>query len=146
MINVNKDNSKGFTLIELMVTIAVMVILVTIGVPSMTNWIDSNRTTATANNIVGGLQYARSEAVRLNQTVDFVLTNNQWSVLQGGSTVRVGQFRNGVTVTSAGTRTFNETGSLTTSSSPISVQSGSSARSVCVMLGGKASVKTGGCP
>ena len=145
MINIKKYSSRGFTLIELMVTVAVLVILLTIGVPSMTNWIDSNRATATANNIVGGLQYARSEAVRLNQDMTFTLTGNNWTVVNGGTVLREGQIRNGVTVSNAGARVFNSAGALTASSSPIAVNSGSAARCVRIMRGGKASVELGGC-
>lgn len=54
----------GFTLVELMVTLAVAAILLTVGVPSMTNLIKNNRLTAATNAFVSSLNLARSEAVK----------------------------------------------------------------------------------
>lgn len=61
---------QGFTLIELMVTIAVAAILLAIATPSFTSIINSNRLTGAANEMVATLQAARMEAVRLNTTVN----------------------------------------------------------------------------
>lgn len=54
----------GFTLIELMVTISVLAILITIAIPSFTATINRNRLATAANGLVSGLQLARAEAVR----------------------------------------------------------------------------------
>ncbi|WP_232207664.1 GspH/FimT family pseudopilin [Pseudoxanthomonas sp. J35] len=54
---------------ELIITIAVLAILLTLAVPSFTSVINSNRLTAQANELVADLQFARSEAVRRNQRV-----------------------------------------------------------------------------
>lgn len=59
----------GFTLVELMVTIAVLAILLTIGVPSFNSVIASNRLSAGANEFVASLQLARMEAMRRNTRV-----------------------------------------------------------------------------
>ncbi|KAF1709464.1 pre-pilin like leader sequence [Pseudoxanthomonas kalamensis DSM 18571] len=61
--------NDGFTLIELMVTVAVLAILVTLAVPSFTSLINSNRLTGQANSLVADLQLARSEAIRRNRTI-----------------------------------------------------------------------------
>lgn len=54
----------GFTLIELMVTIAVLGILLTIAIPSYQNMVLNNRIAAQANQLITALNYARSEAVK----------------------------------------------------------------------------------
>lgn len=59
--------SKGFTLIELMVTIAVVAILATIAFPSFQTTIRNNRVATTNNEIVGMVNLARSEAIRSGQ-------------------------------------------------------------------------------
>ncbi len=59
----------GFTLIELMVTIAVAAIVLTLGVPSFERLIERNQLTANINELVASLNYARSEAVRRNQRI-----------------------------------------------------------------------------
>jgi type IV fimbrial biogenesis protein FimT len=59
--------TKGFTLIELMVTVAVVAILATIAFPSFQSTIRSNRVAAANNEIVGMVNLARSEAIRSGQ-------------------------------------------------------------------------------
>lgn len=61
--------NSGFTLIELMVTIAVAVVLLTVAVPSFRNLIARNELTTAANAWVGALSTARAEAVKRNQSV-----------------------------------------------------------------------------
>lgn len=54
----------GFTLVELMITLAIAGILLTIGVPSFQNMIRTNRTVTNTNNLVTALNLARSEAIK----------------------------------------------------------------------------------
>lgn len=58
--------AAGFTLIELMVTIAVLAIVVAMAVPSFQSLTNSSRLTSTANELMAALQYARSESLRRN--------------------------------------------------------------------------------
>lgn len=55
---------RGFTLIELMVTLSVAAILLTVGVPGMRDLIANNRLTAATNTFVSSLNIARSEAIK----------------------------------------------------------------------------------
>jgi type IV fimbrial biogenesis protein FimT len=57
---------KGFTLIELMMTISIAVIVLTIGVPSFTQTINNSRLTTNANELLTSLNIARSEAIKRN--------------------------------------------------------------------------------
>jgi len=59
----------GFTLVELMVTLAVAAILLTVAVPSFTDLIRSNRLTTKTNLFTTALNLARSEAVKRNVKV-----------------------------------------------------------------------------
>ncbi|HEY8034537.1 MAG TPA: GspH/FimT family pseudopilin [Methylobacter sp.] len=58
------EYNSGFTLLELMVTIAIAGILVGAAIPSFTSIIASNRLTTYANDLVTALNLARSEAVK----------------------------------------------------------------------------------
>ena len=60
---------SGFTLIELMVTIAIAAILIAVAIPSFAPTIASNRLTANANELVTALNLARSEAVKRGVSV-----------------------------------------------------------------------------
>lgn len=56
--------TSGFTLIELMVTIAVLAVLTTIAFPSFQSSMRSNRVATASNQLIALISFARSEAVR----------------------------------------------------------------------------------
>lgn len=56
--------NRGFTLIELMVTVAVLAILLTIALPSFRGVMQSNRVATSTNELIAVLSLARSEAIR----------------------------------------------------------------------------------
>ena len=56
-------------MLELMVTIAVLAILVTVGVPNFRDLIQNNRVTTQANELVTALNLARTEAVKRGRNV-----------------------------------------------------------------------------
>ena len=60
---------KGFTLIELIMTIAILAILLVVAIPSFKALIINNRITTQANEFVSDVTYARAEAVRRNTRV-----------------------------------------------------------------------------
>ena len=53
----------GFTLLELMITLAVLAILTAIAVPSFQTLLERNRLTSATNDLLGALMMARSNAV-----------------------------------------------------------------------------------
>lgn len=62
-IHMNKKN-HGFTLIELIVTLAVVSILLVTGIPMLNQMTASNRLVTQINNIAGSLAVARSESIK----------------------------------------------------------------------------------
>jgi type IV fimbrial biogenesis protein FimT len=60
---------RGFTLIELMVTLAVAGLLMRVAAPSMTRMINANRVQTEASGFMNDLQFARSEAIKQGQPV-----------------------------------------------------------------------------
>jgi len=57
-------HGRGFTLVELMVTIVVFSILMTVGLPASVELVRNNRITTQTNELVTALNLARSEAVK----------------------------------------------------------------------------------
>ncbi len=57
-------NNSGLTLVELLVTVAVVAILAIIAPPMLANILDSNRSIAQYNQLAGSLALARSEAIK----------------------------------------------------------------------------------
>ncbi|WP_263260275.1 GspH/FimT family pseudopilin [Pseudomonas sp. RIT-PI-S] len=64
-----RQGIKGFSLIELLITVAVMVIAVTVVIPSFSGLIARNRADADMAEIARALGYARLEAINRGQRV-----------------------------------------------------------------------------
>lgn len=65
-----KHEMHGFTLIELVIVLAVMAVLVAWGFPSLEESMKNNRMISQNNEMIALLQYAKSEAIRRNTDVE----------------------------------------------------------------------------
>lgn len=73
--NVNRHRRQdGTSIIEVAISLVVMAILISLGIPSFRDWINNAQIRTAAESIMSGLQSARSEAVRRNTNVVFTLT------------------------------------------------------------------------
>lgn len=74
-----KHRSSGFTLMELLVTIAVVGVLLAIAVPSFQSLFNRNRVATVVNDFLSGLYYARTEGIRKALPATICMSNNQTS-------------------------------------------------------------------
>ncbi|QVL51220.1 MAG: GspH/FimT family pseudopilin [Thiocapsa sp.] len=64
--------SPGFTLLELMITLSVLAILASLGVPAMQEMLERNRLKGAAQALVEDLQWVRGEAIRRNRDLHLI--------------------------------------------------------------------------
>lgn len=134
--------ARGFTLIELMVTIALMALLLGLAGPAFTLWTRNAQVRTISDALQNGLRLAQTEAVRRNRQVVFFLTNTAtcsdttdpatngsfWAVrtvaLVAGETVTTVQCGNlsdsapGVSITGPTAICFNSMGRQVSNASP----------------------------
>lgn len=70
------SHSSGVTLIELLVTISILAILLTVAVPSFQSFIANNRVDTFANNLFSSFLLARSEGIKRNKQVMVCRSSN----------------------------------------------------------------------
>lgn len=67
---------RGFTLVELLVTLAIGAILLAIAIPGYAFLINANRLSSVTNDLVTSIQFARSEAIKLGKRVTVCKASN----------------------------------------------------------------------
>lgn len=116
--------SAGFTLVELMIVMAILSIMLLIALPNFSIWMQNTQIRTAGEAILNGMQLARADAIRRNVNVELRMdVSSGWTarvpatgeVIQSrladeGSTAAL------VTITPAGAKTvtFNSFGSVTT--------------------------------
>lgn len=70
------QRSSGFTMLELVVVIAIVGVLIALGVPSFKYVTTANRIASEVNGLLGDMQFARAEAIKEGQTVVVCVSSN----------------------------------------------------------------------
>jgi type IV fimbrial biogenesis protein FimT len=68
---------RGFSLIEILITLTLLGILLGLAGPSFSEWIRNAQVRTVADSLQNGVRLAQAEAVRRNRQVIFFLTNSQ---------------------------------------------------------------------
>lgn len=137
----------GFTMTELMVTVAIASTLLAMAVPSFTAITARNRVKALGSEMQVSLSRARSEAIARNASVNLAPKagswQNGWQILDPvtGSAIDDRNAAAGVTISGPSTVTYNASGRLQAGTAPMFVftANSTSGTSACVSvdLGGR---------
>jgi len=72
----NKRTQHGFTLYELLITVLIVGVILTVGVPNMLAFNQNSRMTATANDVHSAFHLARSESSRAKTNITVCASDN----------------------------------------------------------------------
>lgn len=125
--------TRGFTVIELMVTLAILAIMMGLGVPSFRAFISSQKIKNGSYELMSTLVLARSEAVKRNTSVTVTPSsstawNNGWTVTGAGATLHSQDSIAGLTVTTYTNSTCTTAGTV---ASIVYANTGRAAASTC---------------
>lgn len=147
-----RRSNRGFTLIELMVTLTVMAILMAVGVPSFRNFVAGQKVKTVSHDLMTALVIARSEAIKRNASVTLApVTADTWvsgwtvTAAPAATTVHQQQAVSGVTISAPSTVVFGPNG-RPAATSKFQVTGTATTKCVRVDLTGIPSSQTGTCP
>nr|WP_295079699.1 GspH/FimT family pseudopilin [uncultured Roseateles sp.] len=79
------QHSRGVTLVELIVTLAILSLLLMVAAPNVSAWVRNTQIRNVATSILTGVQRARAEAIRRNAPMRFSLVSLSDSSVMDGS-------------------------------------------------------------
>lgn len=153
-----RRNTLGFTLIELMVTVAVLAVVVSLAAPSFRSILEAQRMRAAAFDLMGDLTLARSEALKRGQiaapiTLAPVSGNwsSGWTVMAGSEVISTkNPVGTGMTITGPTMVVFDRNGrvSSTATVARFALADSSATRKRCISLdpSGRPKSSTTACP
>ncbi len=73
--------ARGFSLVELMISVVILAIAMAAAMPSFSQWIQNTHIRSATESLLNGIQRARAEAVTRNVTVTFTVSGDSfWTV------------------------------------------------------------------
>lgn len=105
---------KGFTMVEIIITIAIIGIMAAFAIPSLLSYFPKSRLSGATRVVAGDLMAARMEAVKLNQSAYLQYVNSKkYQAVTGGNVFRSRDLQNDysdVTINNFGSVKFNSRG------------------------------------
>lgn len=148
-----KRSERGFTVVELITVVGIMMVVTAIATPSFYYWLPKYRLSAGARQIAADLQLARMKAISQNtsyrlrftadDTYEMQKNDGGWAVAPGHGSVKLPE---GITVTNAiffNTSEFQSRGTANTGvgTADIEVTNGDLNRAVCIELVGRVHIE-----
>jgi type IV fimbrial biogenesis protein FimT len=157
----SRHRAAGFTVVELMVALLVLVVLLALAAPAFNKIVANQRVRNASFDLFSALNYARSEAVKRGVPISLragATSNGAWTTGwritdAGGGLLRSWGARSGLDMSESGSLlivTYGRDGRLTTASprigiAPSAALDGVTSRCVSVDLSGRPTTKTGAC-
>ncbi len=146
--NIAKNGVKtarcGFTVIELLVVLAVMGLTIGVAVPSFLSWLPGLRLSSAARQVATDLQLARMRAISQNSATTVTFNVSGASYMFGTDSRNLGQLFPGITIASAASNpTFTSRGTANTVT--ITLSNGVSQKLICVKAVGRVTIKDSSC-
>ncbi len=83
-------NANGFTLIETLIVISLMITISALAVPNLMNWLNKANLNGAVNNLKGSLELAKLKAIQENGPVAVNFTSNSYVIFRDtGTTIGV---------------------------------------------------------
>lgn len=140
------QRQRGFTLMELMVAVAVSMIVLAVGTPSFLSWLPTMRLSSAARQIATDLQVARMKAISQNASYTVTFNTSSATYTYGSDSRDIGQQYPGISIASVSpsnpvfTPRGTAGGSVT-----ITLDNGSAQKVVCVKTVGRVNVENSSC-
>jgi type IV fimbrial biogenesis protein FimT len=75
-----KPRAAGFSLIELMIVVTLVMIMVAASMPAVSDMLQNSRTRSVADSLQNGIRYAQTESARMGRLTTLVTTSTSWTV------------------------------------------------------------------
>ena len=143
--------ARGFTLVELLTVVAVVVVLTLIAVPSFNELARSQRVQMVAMDLFTSLLRARSESIKQNTDVTLAPAGTWvagWAVAVGGTNIDTHAATSNIAISDPGVVTYRSSGRVAGTTQPkFSVSAAQTATKRCVQvnLSGEPAVTSGAC-
>jgi type IV fimbrial biogenesis protein FimT len=144
----------GFTLVEILIVVAVLAVLLSAGIPAFTEFVRNQRVKTASFDLFSTLVHARSEAITRNATVTVAPVSaewtNGWTVTDaGGTVIRTMGAVPSMTITGPTNVVFRGSGRLNAASMPNFQLSASGStvttRCISIDLSGRPTTKAAAC-
>ena len=147
----NAARARGFTLVELLTVVVVLVTLTLIAVPSFNELTRSQRVQMAAMDLFTSLLRARSESIKQNTDVTLSPAGTWaagWAVMVGGANIDTHAATSNISISNPGVVTYRSSGRVAGTTQPkfsVSATQTATKRCVQVNLSGEPVVTNGAC-
>ena len=146
------SRSSGFTLIELIITMTIVGIVASIGIPAMSGFVAGQRVKTASFDVMSSIILARSEALKRNRVVTVTPTGGGWaegwSIAVDGTTLNQQAAYKNMVITGPANLSYRSDGRLSaavTNFSLSSTVSGATTRCIRITLSGRPKSTVGAC-